>query len=140
MYVTVTGFGVVFVSTSLTLPEPDAAAWLIPVMAARVQVNDDDATVPDGVYEKLTPLQIDAGLRVLLRFGVGFTVTVTICAGPAHPFAVVVKTYDTVLAVVVVLVRTSLIFPVPVAEAWLIPLTAVRLHVKVDPDVALEGI
>lgn len=72
------GEAVVLVRVSLTLPAPEDAAWVIPGTAARDHVNVVPATGLVGVYANVAPLQIAAGVRVLLRAGIGFTVTTTV--------------------------------------------------------------
>ena len=79
---------VVFVNNSLTMVVPLAAAWLMPATTALVHEKVDPAVALVAVYPKAVPLQIAAGVNVLLNTGIGLTVTVTLC-GLAHVFAVV---------------------------------------------------
>ena len=62
---------------SFTLPLPDAAAALMPVTAALVQVNVAPAVELDGAYVKGTLSQIAAGVSVLVKVGVVRTVIVS---------------------------------------------------------------
>ena len=86
------------------------------------------------------PLQIAAGVRVLVRSGVGFTVTVIFCGDPAQVVAVVVYTYVTTIGVVVVFVSISLTSPLPLPAALLMPATVALVQAKVAPVVALVAV
>lgn len=85
------------------------------------------------------PLQIAGGARVLLKTGLGFTVTVTSCPGLLQPLEVSVKLYVTTTEFTVVLVKVSLMFPLLEAADWEIPATAARLQLKEVEAVRLEG-
>ena len=78
-YVTIIGAVVVLVRVSLTFPVPLPAVLLIPATTALVQAKVAPAVALVAVYPKVVPLQIAAGVRVLLRTGLGFTVMVTFC-------------------------------------------------------------
>jgi hypothetical protein len=87
------------------------------------------------------PLQMAAGVNVVLRTGIGFTTTVTLkVAGLVQPLALTVYTYVTVVLVVFVVVNVSPIAPVPEFDAGDIPPTAARVHANVVPEVALPGV
>ena len=70
---------VVFVNVSLTFPFPVVPACVIPTIVALDQVITG---LPDvelvAVYAKVVPLQTAAGLNVLDKAGVGFTVIVAV--------------------------------------------------------------
>jgi hypothetical protein len=85
-------------------------------------------------------LHIPTGVSVLLKEGIGLTVTVTFWGASLHPLAVVVIAYVTTIGAVVVLVNVSLMPPVPLAAAWLMPATNALVHAKVAPAVALVGV
>src|SRR6185295_15533978 len=57
-----------------------------------------------------------------------------------HPFAVSVYAYVTLTEDAVVFSNVSLIFPVPLAAALLIPVTVARLHANVVPVVLLVAV
>jgi len=57
-----------------------------------------------------------------------------------QPFAVLTITYVTTVGVELLLLKASLILPVPLPVAGLIPPTAARLHANVVPVVALAGV
>ena len=81
----------------------------------------------------------------LVNNGVGFTVTVTLWAGVAQPFAEVIYRYVTMIGAVVVFVNVSFGFALPppvdpALAASAIPATSARVHAKVAPAVALAGV
>ena len=84
-------------------------------------------------------LVIEELLIVQLTIETGLTVTTTFCV-PLQPLALNVYTYVTLTGELVVLTRVSLILPVPLAAALLIPATVARLHAKVVPAVALAAV
>ena len=67
------------------------------------------------------------------------TVTTTFCVFE-HPLAVNVYTYVTFTDDAVVFSNVSLIFPVPLAAALLIPGTVARVHANVAPVVLLVAL
>ena len=74
---------------------------------------------------------VEAG--VATAFGVGFTSTVAVIAGPGHPLAVGIMVNVTVTGALVVLVNAPLMLPLPLAA---IPVTATVLflvQLKVVP-------
>jgi hypothetical protein len=74
---TLTALVVVLISVSLGLPEPEFAGLLIPATRALFQANVVPAVPLVGLYENDVLLQIDGGVNVLLRNGIGFTLTTT---------------------------------------------------------------
>ena len=66
-----------FVRISLIFPTPELAPWEIPITTARDQLNIIGAVALVGVYAKEVPLHIAEGVRVLVKVGVGLTLTVT---------------------------------------------------------------
>ena len=86
---TLIGAVVVLVNVSLTIVVPLAAAWLMPATSALVHVNVAPAVALVAVYPKAAPLQIAAGVSVLLSTGIGLTVSTTFCPALLHPLAVV---------------------------------------------------
>ena len=87
-------------------------------------------------------MAIEAGVRVLLKTGVGLTTTVTVfVAGFVQPLAVRVYTYPTLIGALVLLLSVSLMLPEPVAAPPLeIPATIVLDQLKLAPAVALVAI
>ena len=81
---------VVLVNVSLTFPAPTAAACEIPATAARLHANVAPAVALEAVYVNVAPLQMAAGVKVLLKTGIGFTTTTAFSPALLHPFAVVV--------------------------------------------------
>jgi hypothetical protein len=81
-YVTTTGAVELLTSVSLILPVPlPATLLLIVAIAARVHVNVDGLALNVllvGVYENVVLLHIADGVSVLLRAGLGLTVTTTL--------------------------------------------------------------
>ena len=78
---------------------------------------------------------------MLLKTGVGFTVTTTFSVPIEQPFAVVVYTYVTAIGAVVVFVKVSLIpATTPLLAASVIPPTNARLQLNVAPAVALVAV
>ena len=78
---------------------------------------------------------------MLLKAGVGFTVTTTFCDPLLQPLAVVVNTYVTLIGNEVVLVKVSLITPVtPLDALSLMPATNALLQLNVAPVVALVAV
>jgi hypothetical protein len=65
----------VFIRVSLGLPVPEPVGLLIPATAALVHANTVPVVALVGVYENTVPLQIAGGVSVLVRVGIGFTVT-----------------------------------------------------------------
>ena len=59
------------------MPLPLPAALLIPAMTALVQVKVAPEVALVALYPNVVPLQIAPGLKLLVRTGVGLTVTVT---------------------------------------------------------------
>ena len=81
-----------------------------------------------------------AGVRVVERVGVGFTVTVTFWV-LLHPLADRVYSYITLIGASVVLVSVSFGLPVPdVGPAGVIPATVALVQLKEVPGVALVGV
>ena len=81
------------------------------------------------------------GANVLLRTGIGLTVTTTFCPGELlQRLAVVMYTYVTLIGAAVVFVNISLTFPAPAEAACVIPATRALLHANVDPVVALVAV
>jgi hypothetical protein len=77
---------------------------------------------------------------VLLKAGVGLTVTVTFCV-LLQPNAVKVYTYVTVIGAAVVLVSASLIVATaPDAVAGVMPATEALLHEKAVPPMVLVAV
>jgi hypothetical protein len=140
-YVTFTEAVVVLVSVSLIeATAPLEADSLMPAPAARVQLKVDPEVALVAVYVNVSPLQIAPGVNVLLSTGSGLIVTTTFCV-VGQLLAVVVITYVTLIGAVVVLVSISLIEPVTPLEAdSLMPATAARVQLKVDPEVALVAV
>ena len=66
----------------------------------------------------------------LVITAVGFNVTVSVNGVPAQLLIVGVITYNTLFGLVVLLVRVSVISPVPLAVAGLTPVTAALLQVN----------
>ncbi len=85
-------------------------------------------------------LHTAAGVKVLLKAGVGFIVTVTFCV-LVHPLAVSAIAYTTFIDDAVVLIKVSLIDPLlPLPAVLLIPATAALVHENVVPVVALVAV
>jgi len=61
---------------------------LIPETVALVQANVDPDVALVAVYPNVEPLQVAAGVSVLLNTGDGFTGTTTLCGVPEQLFAV----------------------------------------------------
>lgn len=140
-YTTFIGAVVVLVSISFIEPEPDEFALLIPVTEALDQENVVPLVPLVGVYPKLAPLQIAAGLSVDVKVGLGFTVTTTeYVVALVQLFALTVYIYVTFTGALVEFVNASLIDPEPVALAFVIPTTAARDHVNDAPVVLLVGV
>ena len=78
---------VVFISVSAILPDPLAAALLIPLTAARLQVNVVPLTELAGVYVNDTPV-LALPVKLLVNAGVGFGAVVPLAAGLVQPFTV----------------------------------------------------
>ena len=74
-------------SVSLGFPVPEAAALLIPGTAALVHGKLMPFVALVGLYENKVLLQMDGGVSVLLKVGVGVTTTTTFCV-LVQPFAV----------------------------------------------------
>ncbi len=71
----------VLTSVSLIDPDPEPAALLIPATTALVQVKVVlSGMEDDGVYGNTEPVQVAAGVSVLVKMGVGLTVTLKLCA------------------------------------------------------------
>jgi hypothetical protein len=70
------GAEVVFIKVSLTFPVPAAAAFVIPITAALVQVNAAPGVALVAVYVNgmLHPI---VGVRLLDNMATGFTTTTT---------------------------------------------------------------
>ena len=100
--------------------------------------------VPDGIMPSVTfpgvitkppPLQVE-GVKIVVTFGVGLTLTITLSDDvAAHPFAETLNKYVTGIIAFVELVKTSLITPVePVDIVGAVMLTTgARDHVNVAP-------
>ena len=85
-------------------------------------------------------LQIAGGVIVLVKSGVGFTVTVTFC-GLEQQLAVMEYAYVTTIGAAVVLVSVSLIpGTIPLEAPCRIPITSARLQANVAPTVALVAV
>ena len=82
---------------------------------------------------------MDELLIVQLPDETGSTVTTTFCVA-LQPLALNVYAYVTLTGELVVLIRVSLMLPVPSAAALLIPVTVARLHANVVPAVALVAV
>ena len=140
---TLTGLAVVLTKVSLGLADwaVVTAALLIPVTAALVQVKVEPAEALVGVQVKAELEQIAGGVKVLLKVGVGFTVTVTFWVFE-QPLAVIVQAQTTLTGLAVVLTKVSLGLAdwAVVTAALLIPATAALVQVKVVPAVALVGV
>src|SRR6476646_9956201 len=105
----------VLFSCSFGLPVPFAVVPpLICALEDRCHAKLVFEKIDVGVYEKILPLQIAEGVSVLLKNGVGFTVTV-IVSSLRQPFVLSVKTYLTSMGCVVILFRISLTDTWPVA-------------------------
>ena len=135
-YTTDTAALVVLTSVSDGLPAWAlvTAALLIPATASRVQLKVAPAVAEVAVYAKVEPLQTAAGVRLLLRLGVGLTTTETDCWLRTLVVGLVVVTrYVTVIGLVVVFVRVSLMLVDTtvsvVTAALLMPATAARVQV-----------
>ena len=86
------------------------------------------------------PLQIEGGVRLLDRTGLGLTVTGTFCV-LLHPLAVRVNAYVTTIGAVVVLVSVSFGLLVPdVGPTGVMPATVALFQLYVVPAVALVGV
>ena len=81
-----------FVSVSAMAPVPLPAALLIPVTAARVQLNVVPATVLVGVYANAVPL-VAVAVRLLVNAGVGLGAAVPLADGLVQPFTVCLTVY-----------------------------------------------
>ena len=79
----------VLVSVSLILPVPLAAALLIPVTAARVQLNVVPVTELVAVYAKTEP-EVAVAAKLLVNAGMGFGAAIPLPDGLVHPFNVCV--------------------------------------------------
>ena len=128
------------VSTSFTLPVPDVPGCRIPGFVALDHPNVDPDVALAGTYVKVDPLQIAAGVSVVLSTGVGFIVTTTFCGVLLYPLAVVVYTYVTTIGAGVVLISTSNTLPVPEAPTGMIPGKVALVHAKVAPGVMLVAV
>ena len=86
-------------------------------------------------------LQIAGGVSVLLNAGEGLTLTVTFWV-VEQPFALIVKTYTTLIGLTVVLINTSfgLALWAVVIAGLLIPATAALVQVNEAPEVRLVGV
>jgi hypothetical protein len=85
-------------------------------------------------------LHTAAGVNVLLKVGVGFTVTVTFCV-LGQLLAVSVMAYTTLIGEDVVLTNVSLIEALlPLPAVLLIPVTTARDHENVVPVVAVVAV
>jgi hypothetical protein len=119
-------------SVSFGFPVPAPVPLLIPMTAARVQAK----VVPDvalvGLYENGVLLQMEGGVSVLVRVGVGFTMIVNDNGVPTHPLAVgVTMTVATTGAVPLLAAVNDGIFPAPLAVS---PIDGVLfIQVKVVP-------
>ena len=87
---------------------------------------------------KVVPEQIGVADALAVTGGAGTTQT-WIEAVVVQPLALKVYTYVAKTELNVVLSSASLIFPVPEADGLLIPVTAVRLQLKVVPKTELVG-
>jgi hypothetical protein len=81
---------VVLTRVSLIFPEPDEAALLMPATNALLHANAVPDTPLVALYVKAVPLQIAAGVKVLLRAGTGLTTTWTLVTALLQPLAVTV--------------------------------------------------
>jgi hypothetical protein len=137
----VIGAVVELTSVSIGLPVPELAGLVIPAIAARLQLNEAPPVKLVGLYEKTVLLQMPGGVRVLVKTGVGFTVTTT---GNgvllSQPSALKRYTYVTLIGPLVVFTNISPGSPVPLAAALLMPVTAARLQANVVPVVRLAGV
>lgn len=123
--VTVIGAFVVFVNEPKILPGPLAGRPNTEIALSLVQVNDVPLTLLLRTIVVMDdPEQIICEEGVAITLGVGFTSIVAIMGTPSQPLAVGVIVKVTVTGLVVVLVNTPLILPVPPV---LIPETATPL-------------
>jgi hypothetical protein len=90
----------------------------MPAISGLVQVNVVPAVSDVGVYVNAVLLQRSAGVRVLLRAGVGLTVIVNDCGVPAQPSNEGVTVMVAVTGAVPELVAVNdAIFPLPLAAS-----------------------
>ena len=82
-------FVVAFVKASLTLPVPEFVEGVMPATEALLQLNVEPDVALVAVYVKAVPLQMAAGVNVLLNTGVGLTATTTFCPVFEQPADVV---------------------------------------------------
>lgn len=107
------------------LADPDAGIPVMFTVLVLVHVNVVPPTAPlSAIAVIAVPEQMVCDGGVATAFGVGFTSTVAVVVGPAHPPAVGVIVNVTVTGAAVVLVSVPLILPVPLAA---IPVTATVL-------------
>ena len=74
-------------SVSFTSPFPLAPALLIPVTAARLQVNVVPVSVLVGVYAKVVPVVMVAA-KLLVNAGIDLGAATPLPEGLLHPFTV----------------------------------------------------
>lgn len=119
--VVVTDAFVEFINAPLMSPVPLAAIPVkVPVLSL-VQVNTADGVALVSAIVVIAAPEQTAWLDgVAVIFGPGFTVTVAVMPGPAHPFDTGTIVNVTVTGEEVVFVKAPLIFPLPLAA---IPVT-----------------
>ncbi len=135
MKVTVTGALVVLVSVPDILPVPLAAIPVTVAVLFLVQLYTVPATLPLSTIVVIAePEQMVWLDGVATAFGIGFTTTVALNAGPGQPLAVGVIVNVTVTAALVVLVSVpDIAVPDPLAAMPVTVATLSLTHVNVVP-------
>jgi hypothetical protein len=114
--VTVMGAAVVFVKAPLISPVPLAAMPVIGTVLSLVQLKvTPEVVLESSIVVIVAAEQMVCEDGVAIATGVGFTSTVAVIGAPGQPFAVGVMVKVTVIGATVVLVKTPLIFPEPLA-------------------------
>jgi hypothetical protein len=97
------------------------------------------ATPPNVTTLVVEPLH-NVWFETTFTTGTGSTVTVTFSPVLLQPLAVLTTTYVTTVGVTFVLLNASLMLPLPLPVAGLMPPTDARVQLNVVPVVALVGV